>query len=391
MPHSPTTPQPNRPTWIEIDRSALINNIERIRAIIGPKPLLTAVVKANAYGHGVRIVGPIAQAAGVDRFAVASLSEGVELRRCGVTRPILVLGYTPPRLVTQAIRHDIQLTIYDRDAALAFDAVASDMDHPATVHVKVNTGMNRLGVTVNADTGEALALFRALADLEYLDVEGVFTHFASSDLADKRAAEAQFARFQQLLLELEANGLRPPVAHAANSAAVLTMPQTHLDMVRTGIAIYGLAPDVDETPLPDGFQPALTWKAEIAQVRRLKAGEGVSYGHEYVAESPKVIAVIPVGYADGFPRRPLTWESVLVRGRFAPIRGRVCMDQTIIDITDIVAATGEVRAGEEAVLIGSQVEATLSAAEAGRRTGTINYDVVSRILARVPRVEVIGD
>ena len=159
MPHSPTTPQPNRPTWIEMDRSALINNIERIRAIIGPKPLLTAVVKANAYGHGVRIVGPIAQAAGVDRFAVASLSEGVELRRCGVTRPILVLGYTPPRLVTQAIRHDIQLTIYDRDAALAFDAVASDMDHPATVHVKVNTGMNRLGVTVNADTGEALALF----------------------------------------------------------------------------------------------------------------------------------------------------------------------------------------------------------------------------------------
>ena len=391
MPHSPTTPQPNRPTWIEIDRSALINNIERIRSIIGPKPLLSAVVKANAYGHDVRIVGPITQAAGVDRFAVASLSEGVELRRCGVTRPILVLGYTPPRLVTQAIRHDIQLTIYDRDAALAFDAVASDMDHPATVHVKVNTGMNRLGVTVNVDTGEALALFRALTDLEYLDVEGVFTHFASSDLADKQAAEAQFARFQQLLLELEANGLRPPVAHAANSAAVLTMPQTHLDMVRTGIAIYGLAPDVDETPLPDGFQPALTWKAEIAQVRWLKAGEGVSYGHEYVAESPRVIAVIPVGYADGFPRRPLTWESVLVRGRFAPIRGRVCMDQTIIDITDIVAATGEVGAGEEAVLIGSQGEATLSAAEAGRRTGTINYDVVSRILARVPRVEVNRD
>ncbi len=230
--------------------------------------------------------------------------------------------------------------------------------------------------------------FSLLADLEYLDVEGLFTHFASSDLADKRSAKAQYARFEQLLLDLETNGLRPPVAHAANSAAVLTMPQTHLDMVRVGIAIYGLAPDVDETPLPDGFQPALTWKAEIAQVRELQPGEGVSYGHEYVADSPRTIGVIPVGYADGFPRRPRTWESVLVRGQFAPILGRVCMDQAIIDLTDITEASGEIDPGEEAVLIGSQGKATLSAAEAGRRTGTINYDVVSRILARVPRVEV---
>jgi len=390
MPRNPTISTPNRPTWIEIDRKAIVNNIERIRSIIGPEPLLTAVVKANAYGHDARIVAPIAQSAGVDRFAVASLSEGVELRHCGIERPILVLGYTPVRLVDEAIRHNVQLAVYDLDSAQEFNVVAESTGQPLTVHVKVNTGMNRLGVSVNQGNQEALSLFQALAGLEYLDVEGIFTHFASSDLADKTSAEQQFFRFQLLLGELDQAGLRPPVAHAANSAAMLTMPETHLDMVRTGIAIYGLAPDVDDTPLPDGFQPALTWKAEIAQVRRLKPGEGVSYGHEYVADSPRAIAVIPVGYADGFPRRPLTWESVLVRGRFAPILGRVCMDQAIIDVTDIIADTGEIRSGEEAVLIGSQGEATLSAAEVGRRTGTINYDVVSRILARVPRVEVIG-
>jgi alanine racemase len=362
MPNNPTTPLPNRPTWIEIDRNAIVNNIAQIRTIIGPEPLLTAVVKANAYGHDARIVGPIAQAAGVDRFAVASLSEGIELRQSGIERPILVLGYTPIRLVDEAIHHDIQLAVYDLDSAQGFDAIAESAGKPLTVHVKVNTGMNRLGISVNQDTQEALALFQALADLEYLDTEGIFTHFASSDLADKASAEQQFVRFQQLLDELDQDGLRPPVAHAANSAAMLTMPETHLEMVRAGIAIYGLAPDVDDTPLPDGFQPALTWKAEIAQVRMLQPGEGVSYGHEYVADQPKIIAVIPVGYADGFPRRPLTWESVLVRGRCAPILGRVCMDQAIIDVTDIIADTGKIRTGEEAVLIGSQGQATLSAA-----------------------------
>ncbi len=382
----PNNPQPNRPTWIEIDRSALLNNIEQIRAIIGPKPLLMAVVKANAYGHDARIVAPIAQAAGVDRFAVASLSEGVELRQCGIDRPILVLGYTPVRLVDEAIRHGIQLAVYDLESAQEFGAVAVAMGQPVTVHVKVNTGMNRLGVSVNEGVEEALALFRGLANLESVEVEGVFTHFASSDLADKTSAQEQFARFQRLLDVLDANGLRPAIAHAANSAAMLTMPETHLDMVRAGIAIYGLAPDVDDTPLPDGFLPALTWKTEVAQVRSLRPGQGVSYGHEFVAGRPMTVAVIPVGYADGFPRRPLTWGSVLVRGMFAPILGRVCMDQTIIDVTDVVKKTGDVRMGEEVVLIGRQGEATLCAAEAGRRTGTINYDVVSRILARVPRV-----
>jgi alanine racemase len=373
--------QANRPTWIEIDAAALRSNIAQLRRIIAPDVMLMAVVKANAYGHGAADVAPII-AAHVDRFAVAALSEAIELRRAGITRPILVLGYTPAWLAHDAAHLDIHLAVYDAANAQDIAAVAAQSDRPITVHLKVNTGMNRLGVNV----ADAPALLADLRGMPGLVVEGIFTHFATSDLADKHDAAQQFDRFAALLADLRAAGLCPPVAHAANSAAVLTMPQTHLTMVRSGIAIYGLDPDVDDTPLPPGFTPALTWKALIAQVRALAPGDAVSYGREFVADRPMTAAVLPIGYADGFPRRPLTWGSVLVRGRVAPILGRVCMDQTIVDVTDIVAATGPLAMGEEAVLIGTQGDAELSAAEAARRTGTINYDVTSRILARVPRI-----
>ena len=382
MRHNSTTHQPSRPTWIEIDGDALANNLRRLRTIIGPEPLLTTVVKANAYGHDARIVAPIAERNGADRFAVAAVAEGVELRECDIEKPILVLGYTPARLGREAARNRLQLTVYDLEHARQLNNAARGADATLTVHVKVNTGMNRLGVNAEA----APHLLRALQTLPNLRVEGIFTHFASSDLLDKRSAYQQFSVFELLLAELDRAGLRPPIAHAANSAATLTMPQTHLEMVRCGIALYGLDPDVDETPLPHGFRPALAWKAEVAQVRILAPGDGVSYGHEFVADRPMTVAVIPVGYADGFPRRPRTWESVLIRGHLAPLLGRVCMDQAVVDVTAIAAQSGDVHIGEEVVLIGRQRGTELSAAEAGRRTGTINYDVVSRILARVPRV-----
>lgn len=372
---------PNRPTWIEIDAAALRNNAHRLRDIIGPDVKLMAVVKANAYGHGAAHVAPLVEDL-VDRFAVAALSEAMELRRAGITKPILVLGYTPGLLAQDAARLDVHLTVYDTGNARDIDAAAADAGRPITVHLKVNTGMNRLGVNVE----DAPATLRTLAQLPRVQVEGIFTHFATSDLVDKRSAEEQFDCFAALLADLRAAGLCPPVAHAANSAAALTMPRTHLNMVRSGIALYGLDPDVDETPLPPGFLPVMTWKAQVAQVRELRPGDAVSYGREFIAARPMTVAVLPVGYADGFPRRPLNWDSVLIRGRAAPILGRVCMDQTIVDVTDIVAAGAPLRMGEEAVLIGRQGAAELSAAEAARRTGTINYDVTSRILARVPRV-----
>lgn len=371
-----------RPTWIEIQREALVENVRQIRRRIGPERLLMAVVKANGYGHDASLVAPIFLEAGADRLAVATLAEAVPLRQAGVTAPILILGYTPAWQAEAAVRLELTATVYDLETARALDQAAAALGRRIPVHVKVNTGMNRLGLLPEA----VPPFLAAMQTYRHLNVEGIFTHFATADAEDKTFAHEQLGRFQRLLAELEAAGLRPPLAHAANSAATLTLPQAHLDMVRCGIALYGLDPDVDECPLPPGFRPALSWKAQVAHVMALQPGDGVSYGHEFVASRPMVAAVIPVGYADGFPRAPLHWRNVLIHGAPAPILGRVCMDQTIVDVTDIVASAGPVRQGDEVVLIGRQGRQELSAEEVGRRLGTINYDVVSRILARVPRV-----
>jgi alanine racemase len=305
----------------------------------------------------------------------------LELRAGGVTLPILVLGYTPAWQASQAATAQVTLTVYDVETAVQMNELIPSGGRLA-VHVKVNTGMNRLGV----GPAEAPALLGALHDLPNLYVEGVFTHFATSDELDRSFAELQFSRFSALLARLEAAGLRPPLAHAANSAALLTMPQTHLDLVRSGIALYGLAPDMEQCPLPPGFAPALTWKAIVTRAGSLEPGDSVSYGREFVAARPMRVAAIPVGYADGFPRKPYTWGSVLLRGLPAPILGRVCMDQTVVDVTRIEAVTGPLRQGEEVVLIGQQGDACVSAEEVSARIRTNNYDVVSRILSRVPRV-----
>ena len=381
-----TLEPPQRPTWIEVDRSALWNNLREIRRRIGDGCRLCGVVKANAYGHGAVPVGQELVASGVDYLAVATLGEAFELRDAGIGCPILVLGYTPPRHFEAAVDRDVTLAIYDRDAVSALEQCAAAQGKPARVHVKVNTGMNRLGLRPE----DVPAFLRDLQDRSNIVTEGLFTHFATSD-TDLEFASVQFQRFRRLLDEVTRAGLRPPICHAANSAATLSMPETHLDMVRCGIALYGLDPDEEKTPLPPSFQPVMGWKAEIVHVTHLAPGEGVSYGLEFVAERPTVVAVIPLGYADGFPRRPLTWGSVLLHGQWAPIAGRVCMDQTVLDVTDIVESGQNVQQGDEAVLIGRQGDQYLSAEEVARRVGTINYDVVSRILARVPRVMVDDD
>ena len=343
-----------------------------------------AVIKANAYGHGAPVTAQLLQTAGADAFAVATLSEALELRQAGITLPVLVLGYTPGWQADLALAHGVTLTVFDLETAAALQAAAAIQRRSLTLHLKVNTGMNRLGVS----PPEAPALLSALQQMDWLRVEGIFTHFATSDAADKVHADLQFVRFQQLLAQLADAGLRPPIAHAANSAALLTMPQTHLEMVRSGIALYGLDPDSDECRLPAGFSPVLSWKAIVVQVNSLAPGEAISYGREHITRRPTRAAVIPVGYADGFPRRPRHWGHVLIHGQPAPILGRVCMDQTIVDVTEIEPLWGTVRQGDEVVLIGHQGDSSITAADAGDRIQTNNYDIVSRILPRVPRVYV---
>jgi alanine racemase len=367
-------------TWLDIDLEAIRNNVRRMAALAGTRVM--AVVKANAYGHGAAEVARAAAEAGAAWLGVARADEGLALRAAGLDLPVLVLGYTPPALAAEALARNLTLTVVDHETGQACAAAAGALGRPARVHLKVDTGMGRLGVLPEA----APALHRALRALPGLEVEGVFTHFARADEqlaeADGLTAARQLARFAEVLQALEAP---PGLRHAANSAAALTLPAARLDLVRMGIALYGLHPS-RATPCPPNFRPALTWKARVAQVKTLPAGHGISYGHYYVTREPETVAVVTVGYADGY-RRALHLNEVLIHGRRAPVRGRVCMDQVIAGVTHIP----DVRPGDEAVLLGEQADPAgrldaLTADELAEKWKTINYDVTSGILPRVARL-----
>ncbi|MFQ5595386.1 MAG: alanine racemase [Anaerolineae bacterium] len=372
--------RPDRPTWVEIDLGAIAHNTRRIKEIVGPDVEVMVTLKADAYGHGAVKVAQTALNNGATWLGVACLPEAQVLRDAGIAAPILILGYTPAWQARDALRYDLRATVFSVDVARALSKAAVALNREARVHIKVDTGMHRLGLFPE----EVIGFIQTIRDLPNLVVEGVFTHFSVADDADEwyRAyTQQQLQTFQRLLSELEEAGIRIPVIHAANSAGTLTWPEARFNLVRPGIAVYGLAPSPD-VPLPPDFRPALTWKTQIAQVKELPAGSYVSYGATYRTDDRRRIAVIPVGYADGFRRAPRTWKEVLVRGRRAPIVGRVCMDQTMIDVTDIAG----VRQGDEVVLIGEQGDDRITAEEVAERLGTINYEVVSEILARVPRV-----
>lgn len=372
-------------TWAEIDLAAIQNNVRRMKALTGTRVM--AMVKANAYGHGLVPVAQAAAAAGADWLGVARVDEGAALRAAGLALPILVTGYTPPALAAEAIGHELTLTVFDVETARAYAAQARALNRPARVHFKVDTGLGRLGVLPE----DAPALYRAISSLDGLEADGVFTHFARADeipdipplpsLPDDPSlppdAASQLARFAAVL---EALDRRPGLVHAANSAAAIALPGARFDVVRMGIALYGLNPSAT-VPCPPGFQPALTWKALVMQVKALPAGHGVGYGHHYVTGRPETVAVVSVGYADGY-RRVLDVNEVLIRGRRAPVRGRVSMDQIVVGVSHIP----DVQSGDEAVLIGQQGEARLTADDLARKWGTINYDVTTGIMARVARV-----
>jgi len=369
--------QPGRPTWIEVDLDAIANNVRRILAAVGGDVLVMAVLKADGYGHGAVKVARTALNNGATWLGVACVGEAIHLRQNGIDAPILVLGYTPPWQARDAVLHGLAATVYSVDVARALSRAAGDLGRVARAHIKVDTGMGRLGLLPD-QVGEFLSDIDHLPGLE---MEGIFTHFSDADAEDLTYTRLQLDRFRSVLSALAGEGRRPRLVHAANSAALFRVPMSRFDMVRPGIAIYGLAPSAD-APLPSGFAPALRFKCQVAQVKNLPTGAYVSYGRTFQATRPSRLAVIPVGYADGFRRGPRHWGNVLVRGQRAPIVGRVCMDQTVIDVTDVPG----VREGDEVVLIGSQGSDRISVEQVAERLGTINYEVVSEILARVPRV-----
>ena len=368
---------PQRPTWLEVDLGAIGHNLRLIRQILGKQVDVMAVLKADGYGHGAVRVARTALNNGARMLGVACLSEGAALRQAGIDAPILVLGYTPGWQAREALRQGIRATVFDLDTMRAFAQAARDLDRPALLHVKVDTGMGRLGLLPE----EVLPVVRQAVEIPGLAIEGIFTHFAVADDADKSYTYLQIRRFEEVLQKIRGAGIHIPLVHAANSAAMLTVPQARYNMVRLGIALYGLAPS-QAVPLPDGFRQALAFKTRIAQIKVLPPGSFVSYGNTYQTRAHERIAVIPVGYADGFRRAPAHWGEVLVRGQRAPIVGRVCMDQTMLNVTQISAA----RQGDEVVLIGQQGNDEITVEEVASRLGTVSYEVVSEILARVPRV-----
>lgn len=381
------TVSPDRPTWLEIDLGAIGHNVRRLKELAGDAGLMISL-KADAYGHGAIQVAQTALLHGASWLGVACLSEGAALRRAGIEAPVLVLGYTPAWQARDLLRHDLTATVFDLDVARALSHAALALGREARVHVKVDTGMGRLGIFPE----EVLGFVRALHGLPGLVVEGIFTHLSVADGTSDWEEEytgGQLAGFARVLDQLAGEGLAIPLVHQANSAALLkggtpAAGQRHGEagrlLVRTGIAVYGLDPSPGVRCPPD-FRPALTWKTQVAQVRELPPGSYVGYGATYRTQGRERIATIPVGYADGFRRSPRNWGEVLVRGKRAPIVGRICMDQTMINVTGVPG----VRQGEEVVLIGRQEGENISAEELAEQLGTINYEVVSAILARVPR------
>lgn len=357
-------------TWAEIDLAAIRNNVRQTRTLTNTRVM--AVVKANAYGHGAVEVARAAQEAGAEWLGVARVEEGLALRTAGLLLPVLVLGYTPPGAVKEALAHALTLTVFDLESASAYASAARALNGTANVHLKIDTGMGRLGVL----PGEALNFFNAVRALDGLNIEGAFTHFANADAASTNSAQQQLEIFQELIGALP---VRPAIIHACNSAGAFALPAARLDMVRLGIALYGLNPSA-EVPCPPEFRPALTWKARVAQVKTLPPSHGVSYGHLYVTTETETLATVTVGYADGFRRAPSAKE-VLIGSQRAPVRGRVCMDQIIVGVSHIP----NVRPGDEVVLIGQQGAERITADELARQWGTINYEVASGLMARVGR------
>ena len=367
--------EPARPTWVEINLEAIANNVRLLKEIATPAKVM-AILKADAYGHGMVKIARTVLNNGIGWLAVATLGEALTLRQAGIETPILVLSYMPAWQAHKAVAHNVSATIFTEELARAFSRAAVELNQTALVHVKVDSGMGRLGLLP-----DEVCDFLQRIDLPGLRVEGLYTHFATADEGDLSHAHEQLRRFQRLLTELEARNLRPGLIHAANTAAVLNLPEAHFDMVRPGIGLYGLPPSKD-TPLPVGFRPALTFKSTVGQVKTLPPDSPIGYGATYRTTGQETIAIIPVGYADGFRRAPKTWREVLVKGQRAPLVGRVSMDQAAINVSHIP----NVRQGDEVVLIGSQGTERITAQEVAENLGTINYEVVSELLARIPRV-----
>jgi len=372
-------------TWIEISKSSLENNIQQLRKIIGIKTILCPCVKANAYGHGLIETSKIFLNAGAYWLSVNSVYEAQALRDAGIKTPLYILGYVPLDNINLAIELDCRLVVYNHEALKAVSSASANTGKTGKIHLKVETGTNRQGILYN-NLKEFAQIARTFNNIE---IEGLSTHFANiEDTTDHSYAELQLKRFADAASSLKKAGIDIPILHCANSAATILFEKTRFNMVRPGIACYGMWPssetyDAYIHEIKNGFKltPALTWKTKIAQVKSIPAGDPVGYGCTYKTEKDTKLAIIPVGYYDGYDRS-ITNGHVLINDQIAPVRGRVCMNIIMADITDIP----EVKTESEVVLLGSSKSTAVTAEDFAAWAGTINYEATTRINERIPRI-----
>ncbi len=366
--------------WAEIDLDALTSNIGEIRKAIGPHAEIMAVVKADAYGHGIMETVQTLLEAGATRFAVSMLDEAIQLRKIGIDAPILVLGHSNPARAEEIITYGITQAVYSYDLANALSEASLRVDLPANIHIKIDTGMSRIGFPAGYAAVKDIV---TISRLPGIVIEGVFTHFSTADEEDAQFTHKQFEQFESILDELGRIGVYIPLRHASNSAGIMGHNYAHLDLVRAGIILYGIIPS-SHMHRPDlHFQPAMSLKAYIIHVKEIPKGSAVSYGRKWIAERTSIIATLPIGYADGYSRHFTNCARVLVNGQYAPIVGTVCMDQCMIDVTDII---GEVNTGDEVVLLGKQGGNQITVEELAKLADTIPYEIVCLIGKRIPRV-----
>ena len=373
-----------RRTWAQINLDAIENNIFQIKSLLKPGCLLCATVKADCYGHGYAFTTSAMSEAGADWFSVSNLAEALQLRRSGITKPVLILGYTPAENVKELVYNDISQAVYSAEYAKSLSYFAKKENVTVNAHIKIDTGMSRIGFRYQ-DSVEDAAVIDEIAEICTLDginPEGIFTHFACADAADGELfTRLQYELFCTCVDSLKQLGIEFSIRHCSNSAAILNYPEMNFDMVRAGLILYGHYPS-PYTRRPIKLLPVMELKAVVSMIKKVPAGTPFSYGCTAVSDKDRVVATVPIGYADGYPRRASNKMYMLVNGQRAPILGNVCMDQTIIDVTDIPSAV----AGTQITVFGSDKGAYLDVGEIADSAGMINYEILCALSRRVPRV-----
>ncbi len=371
---------PNNRIYAKIDLDAARHNLNAVYKLIKPDTKVIAVIKTDGYGHGaIPIATELEPVEYLYGFAVATAEEALQLRRHGIQKPILILGYVFQEHYPQLIEQEIRLTVFTQEMAEQLAKDAQKLNKDVLIHIKIDTGMNRIGMQAKE---ESVKIIAQIASLPHIIPEGIFTHFARADEADKSAANEQLIQFEQMIKMTEAAGIHIPYRHCANSAGIIDLPQTHMDLVRAGIILYGLWPSEEVQKERIDLQPVLELLSHVAYVKQLEAGKSISYGGTYTTKKTQTIATIPAGYGDGYPRSLSNQGYVLIHGKKAPIVGRVCMDQFMVDVTDIP----QVKTGDKVVLVGKDGEEVITLETLAQLSGRFHYEFTCCLSKRIPRV-----